>query len=151
MQPHIPAPPSDGVLLRDALVSFVALLLAVAACDDITTGNAPRFTIEYIALVTCAVWFGFLGVRLIRLGRPTLGIVSLITLLGALWAQRGIGPAIRTGLWPEYVVMVGVFLWFLALSAVLAVLGCRQRPWTSAQQGEKPGGPVARGSIPPSA
>ena len=74
--------------------------------------------------MACAAWFGFVAASLIRLGRRTLGVLSLVALLGALWAQRGIGPGIT--LWPEYVAMIAVFLWFLALAATLAVLGWRR-------------------------
>lgn len=125
MQPLVPGRHSGGFLLRDGLISFVALLLVFAAFDDITTDNSTNFTVEYTVVVACAVWFGFVAVRLIRLGRQTLGVLSLVALLGALWAQRGIGPGITPGVWPEYVVMTGVFLWFLALAATLVALGWR--------------------------
>ena len=127
MQPHVPGRDSSG-FLRDALISLAALLLVFAAFDDITTGNSTHFTVEYTVLVLCAAWFGFVAVRLMRLGRRTLGVLSWVALLGALWAQRGIGPGITPGLWPEYVVMTGAFLWFLALAAALVVLGCRGVP-----------------------
>jgi hypothetical protein len=125
MQPDVPRRHSGGVLLRDGLMSFVALLLVFAAFDDITTDNTTRFTVEYTALVLCAMWFVFVAADLIRLGRRTLGVLSLVALLGALWAQRGIGPGITPELWPEHVAMTGVFLWFLALSAILVVFGWR--------------------------
>lgn len=127
MQPHVPNRQSGG-FLRDGLISLAALLLVFAAFDDITTDDATRFTVEYTALVACAAWFGFVAVRVTRFGRRTLGMLSWVALLGALWAQRGIGPGITPGLWPEYVVMTGVFLWFLALAATLVVLGCRGVP-----------------------
>lgn len=115
-------------LRRDGLISFVALLLALGAFDDITTDNSTHFTVEYTVLVACAVWFGFVAMRLIRLGRPTLGMLSVVALVGALWGQRGIGPGITPGVWPEYVVMTSVLLWFLALAATLVVLGWRGVP-----------------------
>ena len=117
----------SGFRRRDGLITFGVLLLAFAAFDDITTDNSTDFTVEYTALVACAMWFGLVAAKLIHLGRRTLGMLSLVALLGALWAQRGIGPGI-TRLWPEYVAMIAVFLWFLALAATLMVLGWRAEP-----------------------
>jgi hypothetical protein len=128
MQPHVPGRHSAGISLRDGLISFVVILLAFAAFDDITTDNSTHLTVEYTALVLCAVWFVFVAARLIRLGRRTLGMLSLVALLAALWAQRGIGPGITPGRWPEYLAMIGVFFWFLALAAILAVFGWRGVP-----------------------
>lgn len=125
MQAQVPGRQSGGFLLRDGLISFVALLLVFAAFDDITTDNSTSFRVEYTVVVACAVWFGFVAVRLIRVGRRTLGMLSLVALLAGLWAQRGIRPGITPGVWPEYVVMTGVFLWFLALAATLVLLGWR--------------------------
>ena len=122
----VPGRPGGGSLLRDGAISFVALVLVFAAFDDITTDNATRFTAEYTALAVCAAWFGFVAVKLMRLGRTKLGMASLAALLGALWAQRGIGPGITPGLWPEYVVMTVAFTWFLALAVTLAALGWRR-------------------------
>ena len=125
MQTDAPRRRSDGSLLRDASISFVALVLVFAAFDDITTDNATHFTVEYIALSAAAAWFAFVAVRLIRTGRRMLGTLSLAALAAALWAQRGIGPGITPGFWPEYIVMTAVFVWFLVLAATLAVLGGR--------------------------
>jgi hypothetical protein len=128
MQPHVPGRHSGGFLLCDALLSCVALLLVFVAFDDITTDKSTHFIPEYSALMVCAVWLGFVAVRFIRLGRRRIGVLSLVALLAALWAQRGIGPGITPGLWPEYVVIIAVFLWFLALAATLIVLGSRGVP-----------------------
>lgn len=135
MPSHAPLPRDGGILLRDAIVSFVALLIVFAAFDDITTDNATHFTAEYTALMACAAWFGVVAVQLARRGHPALGLVSLGAVAGAVWAQRGIVPGITAGPWPEYIVMTGAFLWMLALAATLAVLGCRAvwRPATSSQ------------------
>ena len=43
LTPQIPGQHTDRVLLRDALISFVGLLLAFTAFDDITTDNATPF------------------------------------------------------------------------------------------------------------
>jgi hypothetical protein len=128
MQPHDPGRDSGGILLRDGLISAVAVLLAFGAFDDITTDNATRFTVEYTSLAACAVWFGFVAMRLIRLGRRTLGLISLVALLAAFWAQRGIGPGMTPDLWPQYGTMLVVFVWFLVLAATLVVLGWRRAP-----------------------
>ena len=116
------------LFVHDALVSFGAVLLVFAAFDDITTDlTATSFTIEYTALLACAIWFGVVAVRLIRLGYRTLGMLSLAALAGGLWGQRAIGPGITPGLWPEYVITTSAFLWFLALAISLLVLGYRSR------------------------
>jgi hypothetical protein len=112
---------------RDAWVSFVVLVLAFAAFDDITTDNATSFRFEYTALAICALWLGSMAVRLLRFGYQTPGIVSLAVLAAALWGQRTIGPGSTVGFWSGYVVTMGAFLWFLALAICLLVLGCRTR------------------------
>ena len=115
------------LFIRDGVVTFGALLLVFAAFDDITTDrSATSFTVEYTALLACAMWFGFVAMKLIRRGHRTLGILSLLALAGALWGQRAIGPGIRPGLWPEYVVTTAAFLWFLALAITLLALGSRE-------------------------
>jgi hypothetical protein len=116
-----------GILIRDGMLSFVALLLAFAAFDDITTDNATSFRVEYTMLVICAVWLGSVAVRLLRRGYRTLGIASLAALAAALWGQFAIGRAITPGFWPGYVVTDGAFLWFLALAVGLLVQGFRAR------------------------
>ena len=111
------------LFIRDAVVSFGALLLVFGALDDIATDKtATSFTAEYTALVVCALWFGFVAIRLIRASYRTLGILSLVALAGGLWGHRAIGPGVRPGLWPEYVITTGAFLWFLALAISLLIL-----------------------------
>jgi len=111
------------LFMRDALVSFGALFLVFAAFDDITTDQtATSFTVEYTALVACAIWFAFVAVRLLRYGHRTLGMLSVIALAGALWGQRAIRPDIRPALWPQYVVTAGAFVWFLALATSMALM-----------------------------
>jgi hypothetical protein len=114
-----------GLRIWYALVTLFVLYIVFAAFDDITTDNATSFTFEYVALAGCAVWLAFLSVALIRARLKVLGTVSLIALAGALWGQREIGPGITPGLWPAYVVTTGAFLWFVALSFILLVLGWR--------------------------
>lgn len=116
------------LLLRDAVVTFVVMLFAYGAFDDITTDNSTDFTFEYVVLGCCALWLLFAGLRLLRIGYRVLGCVSLLALAAAVWGQRGIGPGITPGLWPEYVVTVAAVLWFTTLSVVLLVLGWRAHP-----------------------
>lgn len=115
----------DGLLLRDALISFGVLLLVFAAFDDITTDNATSFRFEYTALIFCAAWLSMLGVRLIKNGHRVLGAVSLAALGAAVWSRQDIGPGITPGLWPGYVMTTGAFLWFVALATMLLVRGWR--------------------------
>jgi hypothetical protein len=125
MQKRAQVTGTDRLFLSHALISFAALLLVFAAFDDITTDNATQFTVEYAALAACAIWFAFVAVRLIRLGYRTLGRLSVLALLGALWGQRAIHQGITPGLWPQYLVTTGAFLWFVLLVAILAWLGWR--------------------------
>ncbi len=106
--------------LRDALVTAVALLLAFAAFDDITTDNATTFTLEYTLLVACAVWLSFVALNLVRQRHHVLGIISFAALAGALWGQRAIRPGSTPDMLPEFVVMTAVYGWFWALCLIMA-------------------------------
>ena len=58
------------MVLRDAVVTFVAVGVAFLALDDITTDAATTgFLRERIALAACAAWFAFVAARLIRMRR----------------------------------------------------------------------------------
>jgi hypothetical protein len=117
---------SDNRPLRsDGLISLVALGLAFAAFDDITTDNASSFRVEYSVLIACAAWFAFLAARLIRRRCRTLGVVSLVALTGATWAQQAIGQGITPAPWAEYFFLVGTFFWFLAIAIWLVAFGAR--------------------------
>src|SRR5688572_9968272 len=87
-----------GALLREGSLTLVALLLAFAAFDDITTDNDTDFTVEYAALVVCAIWLMFVAFRLIQGSRPVLGGIAFVALAGAVWAQREVGPDSAPGL-----------------------------------------------------
>lgn len=115
-------------LIRDALITVAAVLLAFAAFDDITTGRQTDVTLEYAALIACAVWALLLGIRLLRRGRRLLGAVSIIVILSALWGQHAIGPGTVPGLWLAYVLIAGALLWFTALAIALLALGWRTHP-----------------------
>ena len=43
------------------VVTGLAVFLAFAALDDITTDNDTNFTTEWIAVVLCAGWLAFFG------------------------------------------------------------------------------------------
>jgi hypothetical protein len=104
-----------------ALWIAFAVLLSFAAFDDITTDTATDFTVEYAVLAACGVGLLVTSLQLLRGGHRVLGRVSVVALAGAAWGQRGIGPGIRPGFWPEYLVMVAALLWFAALAVFLFV------------------------------
>jgi hypothetical protein len=116
---------TGAAFLRDGVVTFLALLLAFAAIDDITTDNATSFQVEYAALIVCAAWLGFVAWRLFLSGHRVLGSVSTLALATAMWAQRGIRPGVVPGLRPEYVVINLAYFWFWVLTFTLFWLGRR--------------------------
>jgi hypothetical protein len=120
--------PAAVVLLRDAAVTLVALVLAVAAFDDIATDSATSFTVEYAFLIACAGWLAGLAIRLIRHGHPVPGSISLLALAGAVWAQPAIGPGTVPSLDPHYLALMSAFAWFTMLSLALLALGWHRRP-----------------------
>jgi hypothetical protein len=126
-QPFVPRPAAN-TFLRDGLLSLVALFLVFAAFDDITTDRSTSFRAEYTALVLCAAWFLAVALRLLSVHRTVLGAISLVALGAALWGQRGIGPGITPGFWPEYVATTAACVWFLVLAIVLIWLGRRHAP-----------------------
>lgn len=48
------------------LLVIVLLLLDFAALDDITTGNEPNLTLEYLILFVSFLVFGFLGFMVLK-------------------------------------------------------------------------------------
>ncbi len=105
--------------LRDAVVTFVILLLVFAAFDDITTDNATAFPVEYTFLAISAIWLAFVSVQLMRNQHQVLGGLSLAALAAGIWGQGGVGPGITPGWWPEYVATVAACLWFWVLCLIL--------------------------------
>ena len=110
--------PTRRQLLRDALVTFAAVLLAFAAFDDITTDTATTFTWEWAGLAVCGA--ALLGVcwSLVRRERWWLASISAVALIVAV----GAGVSIRPGTDPfqiEYLMTIAGLLWFLGLSAGL--------------------------------
>jgi len=117
--------PADNWFMPAGILTFVAVLLAALAFDDITTDNATRFPLEYTALLGCSVWCLLMAVRLTRTGHRVLGTISLLALGGAVWGQRAVGPGIVPSFQPEYVATLAGLGWFLALSIILVALSIR--------------------------
>ena len=118
-------------LLRDAALTFAAVILAFMALDDITTDKAATFIFERFGLAACAVWLFIVAWRLVRGGHRLLGIVSIIMLIASAAAQSALGPG-TVPLRFEYLVTVAGLVWFLALACILAGLAWRSDDWQAA-------------------
>jgi hypothetical protein len=114
-----------SLLVRDGLVSFGALLLVVAAFDDITTDHATDFTAEYVILLISAEWFGYVAFKLTRFGRRTLGILSFVAIAGATWGQLVLDQGTTQRGVAGYLVTAGAIVWFFGLTTSLLFLGWR--------------------------
>jgi cation transport ATPase len=115
---------SRGQLLRDAVLTITAVMIAFAAFDDITTDTAATFTFEWVGLGVCATWLLIVSWRLLRGEHRWLGSVSVIALVVAM----GAAPAISPGTDPfrvEYLLTMVVLVWFLALGGILATRAWR--------------------------
>lgn len=115
---------SRSQLLRDGLLTLIAVLLAFAALDDITTDNATTFTFEWLGLGVCAAWLLTVSWRLVRGKDRWLGSVSVIALVVAV----GAGSTIRPGTGPfqvAYLATMAGLVWFLGLAGILATRGWR--------------------------
>lgn len=116
---------SRGRLLRDAVLTVTAVLIAFAAFDDITTDTATTFWFEWLGLGVCAAWLLIVSWREVRSGHRRLGWVSVIALVIAV----GAGSAIRPGIGPsriEYLATMAGLAWFLGLGGILATRARRQ-------------------------
>lgn len=119
------AAPSSQPSRRDTVVTFVVVLLAYGAFDDITTDRDTSFVVEWVALAVCAVWLGVVVWRLLRDGHRWLGSISI----GVWVAGVGAGAMVRPGadLLPiAFLTVIASLLWFLALAAILARQTARQ-------------------------
>ena len=117
---------SRGQLLRDAVLTITAVMIAFAAFDDITTDTAATFTFEWLGLGLCATWLLIVSWRLLRGEHRWLGSVSRIALVVAVWA----GSTIRPGTGPfgvEYLATLVGLVWFLGLGGILASRAWRLR------------------------
>jgi cation transport ATPase len=115
---------SRGQLLRDALLTFTAVLIAFAAFDDITTDTASTFTFEWLGLSVCTACLLVVSWRLVRGEHRWLGSVSVIALVVAV----GAGSTIRPGTGPsrvEYLATIAGLVWFLGLGGILATRAWR--------------------------
>jgi len=120
---HAPRLRSD--LLRDAALTFTAVIFAFVALDDITTDSATSFVFERFALACCGVWLLVVAVRLVRGGHRVLGGVSVVLVAAGAEAQLAIGPGTLPSLRFEYVATVAGLLWFVGLAGILAGLAWR--------------------------
>lgn len=113
------------------VASLAFIVLVCLAFDDITTDTAQAFEFEYTILAVATAWFVLVSSWLIWSGRRAAGLLSLVALCGALWAQQAIGPGTRASLEPEYLTTLAALAWFLGLSLWLTLRGAR----ASASQG----------------
>ena len=114
-----------SMLVRDGLISLCAILLVVAAFDDITTDNATDFTAEYVILLISAEWFGYVAFKLTRFGPRTLGILSFVAIAGAAWGQLALDRGATQRGVAGYLVTAGAIVWFFGLTTGLLFLGWR--------------------------
>jgi len=127
------APQLRGPLLRDAVLTFAAVLIAFAAFDDITTDASAGFTIEWLALGLCAAWLLSVSWRLIRGGHQWLGSVSAVALaIGAVAGSRVRPGTDRLGF--DYLATLAALVWFVGLSGILATRPWWERPQQAAGQ-----------------
>jgi hypothetical protein len=108
---------SDAV--RDAAVTFLAVVLAFLALDDITTDRATSFTLERVSLAGCAGWFLYVAWRFWQQGQRLPALLSFgLVAIGAL-----ANPAIGQDPAPNplaYLATIAGLAWFLLVAAMLA-------------------------------
>jgi len=104
---------------RDAAVTFLAVVLAFLALDDITTDQATSFTLERVALAGCAGWFLYIAWRFWQQGQGLLALLSFgLVAIGA-FANPAIGqdPAPNP---LAYLATIAGLAWFLLVAGMLA-------------------------------
>jgi hypothetical protein len=114
------ARPRRSDLARDAAITFVAVVVAFLALDDITTDTARGFRFERLVLAGCALWFLFVAWRFWRHGQPILGVLSFGLVAIAALAQPAVGPGMVPSVRFEYLATVGGLAWFLLVAGILA-------------------------------
>lgn len=129
---------SRGQLLRDAVLTVTAVMIAFAAFDDITTDTATTFAFEWLGLGVCAAWLLMVSWRLLRGEHRRLGSASVIALVVA----AGAASTIRPGTDPlrvEYLATIAGLVWFLGVAGILATRAWRlpQRPERAAAHRER--------------
>ena len=115
---------SRGLLLRDAVLTVTAVMIAFAAFDDITTDTDTNFTFDWLGLGLCATWLLIVSWRLLRRGHRWLGSVSVIVLV----VTVGAASTIRPGTGPfrvEYLATIAGLVWFLGVGGILAIRAWR--------------------------
>ncbi len=115
---------SRGQLLRDAVLTIAAVMIAFAALDDITTDTAATFTFEWVGLAVCATWLLIVSWRLLHGEHRRLGWVSLIALAVAVAAAPTISPRSEP-FRIEYLLTMVALVWFAALGGILATRAWR--------------------------
>jgi hypothetical protein len=117
-----------GDLLRDALLTGAAVIVAFLALDDITTDRAATFAFERFALACCGVCLLIVAWRLIRGGHRVVGGVSVVAVAAVAMAQPALGPGILPSLRFEYVATAAGLVWFVGLAGILATFAWRSAP-----------------------
>jgi hypothetical protein len=111
---------SRAELRRDAVITVVAVLLAYAAFDDITTDtSATSFKVEQVALVLCAAALFSVCWNLMRRAYKGIGTISWVALIAGTLAGARIALGSRR--LDEYLVVIAVLLWFVGLTVFLLV------------------------------
>ena len=104
---------------RDAVITFLAVVLAFLALDDITTDRATSFTLERIALAGCAGWFLYVAWRFWQQGQRLPALLSLgLVAIGAF-----VNPAIGPDTAPNqlaYLATIAGLAWFVLVAGMLA-------------------------------
>ena len=111
----------SGVRLVLAAVTFLVVVGAFLAFDDITTGNETNFHTEYSFLRAGATWCLIVAVSLIGMRHFALGGACVFVLAAAVWGQRSVGPGTIPSWQPGYVATVAALGWFVVLSLWLFV------------------------------
>lgn len=109
--------------IRDAVFTVIAVLVAFAALDDITTDNALSFPLERLALVGCAVWFLRVAWRLWQqdqrvLGAMSCGLVVLAVVVHPTIGQGALPAQFVYLAWAGYLATIGALAWFLVVAGV---------------------------------
>jgi hypothetical protein len=108
--------------LTCAVLTFIAVILAFMAIDDITTDNATSFWVERVYLICCGLWLLIPSAVLFWNGYRLLGAISFSFLILGATAQPFIGTGTIPGFQFEYVATIAALLWFLILTVILFFL-----------------------------
>ena len=104
---------------RDAVITFVAVVLAFAALDDITTDRDTSFTFERVALAGCAAWFLFVAGRFWQQGQRVPAMLSFALVAVGAFANPAIGQD-RAPNQLAYLATIAGLAWFLLVAGMLA-------------------------------